>query len=144
MCNLFDLPGTGFADDLQHKLEVLRSHCEDAGRDYGAIEKTVSTFVDPHEDPDSVLDHFIELADLGIDQAMVSPRGPWDEATLDWVAARWCPTFMRFRLANRRCRPRSARNPSWTFERFSFDRLGQPDGGSPPRRQRRGLPIRPY
>jgi F420-dependent oxidoreductase-like protein len=87
MCNLFDLPGTGFADDLQHKLEVLRSHCEDAGRDYGAIEKTVSTFVDPHEDPDSVLDHFIELADLGIDQAMVSPRGPWDEATLDWVAA---------------------------------------------------------
>jgi alkanesulfonate monooxygenase SsuD/methylene tetrahydromethanopterin reductase-like flavin-dependent oxidoreductase (luciferase family) len=24
MCNLFDLPGTGFADDLKHKLEVLR------------------------------------------------------------------------------------------------------------------------
>src|SRR6266436_6628716 len=40
MCNLFDLPGAGYADDLNHKLGVLRSHCEDVGRDYGAIEKT--------------------------------------------------------------------------------------------------------
>ena len=40
MCNLFDLPGTGFADDLKHKLDVLRSHCADVGRDFGAIEKT--------------------------------------------------------------------------------------------------------
>jgi len=87
MCNLFDLPGTGFADDLKHKLQVLRSHCEDAGRDYDAIEKTVSTFVDPDQDRACVFDHLTELADLGIDHAMVSPRRPWDEATLDWVAA---------------------------------------------------------
>jgi alkanesulfonate monooxygenase SsuD/methylene tetrahydromethanopterin reductase-like flavin-dependent oxidoreductase (luciferase family) len=76
MCNLFDLPGTGFADDLRHKLEVLGSHCQE-----------VSTFVDPHEDRARVLDHLAELADLGIDHAMLSPRRPWDEATLDWVAA---------------------------------------------------------
>jgi F420-dependent oxidoreductase-like protein len=87
MCNLFDLPGTGFADDLKHKLGVLRSHCADAGRDYDAIEKTVSTLVDPDMDRARVLDHLAELADLGIDHAMVSPRRPWDEATLDWVAA---------------------------------------------------------
>jgi F420-dependent oxidoreductase-like protein len=87
MCNLFDLPGTGFADDLKHKLQVLRSHCEDAGRDYDAVEKTVSTFVDPAGDRARVLDHLTELADLGMDHAMVSPRRPWDEATLDWVAA---------------------------------------------------------
>ncbi len=55
MCNLFDLPGTGFADDLKHKLDVLRSHCVDAGRDYAAIEKTVSTFVEPDEDRARVL-----------------------------------------------------------------------------------------
>jgi hypothetical protein len=55
MCNLFDLLGTGFADDLKHKLDVLRSHCEDAGRDYGVIEKTMSTFVDPDEDRARVL-----------------------------------------------------------------------------------------
>jgi F420-dependent oxidoreductase-like protein len=87
MCNLFDLPGTGFADNLKHKLEVLRSHCEDAGRDYGAIEKTVSTFVDPDADRSRVLAHRAALADLGIDHAMVSPRRPWDEKTLDRVAA---------------------------------------------------------
>jgi F420-dependent oxidoreductase-like protein len=87
MCNLFDLPGTGFADNLKHKLEVLRAHCEDEGRDYRTIEKTVSTFVDRDEDRARFLDHLAELADLGIDHAMVSPRRPWDEATLDWVAA---------------------------------------------------------
>lgn len=87
MCNLFDLPGTGFADNLTHKLDVLRSHCEDVGRDYDAIEKTVSSFVDPDEDRSRVLDHLAELAGLGIDHAIVSPQGPWDEATLDWVAA---------------------------------------------------------
>jgi F420-dependent oxidoreductase-like protein len=87
MCNLFDLPGTGYADNLRHKLQVLRSHCEDAGRDYDAIEKTVSSFVDPEEGRTRILDHLTELADLGIDHAMVSPRQPWDEATLEWVAA---------------------------------------------------------
>lgn len=87
MCNLFDLPGTGFADDLKHKLDVLRSHCDDAGRDYGTIEKTVSTFLDPDEDQATVLAHLAELANLGIDHAMVSPRRPWDEAALDQVAA---------------------------------------------------------
>ena len=87
MCNLFDLPGTGFADDLRHKLAVLRSHCADLGRDYHAIEKTVSTFIDMDEDQARILDHLAELADLGIDHAIVSPRRPWDLATLDRVAA---------------------------------------------------------
>ena len=87
MCNLFDLPGTGFADDLKHKLDVLRSHCEDAGRDYDSIEKTVSTFVDPGEDRARALDHLAELAGLGIGHAMVSPTRPWDDAALDSVAA---------------------------------------------------------
>ena len=87
MCNLFDLPGTGFADDLKRKLDVLRSHCQDAGRDYDAIEKTVSTFVEPGEDRARILGHLAELAGLGISHAIVSPRRPWDQATLDRTAA---------------------------------------------------------
>jgi F420-dependent oxidoreductase-like protein len=91
MCNLFDLPGTGFADNLRHKLDVLRRHCDAEGRDYDEIEKTVSTFLDPGDDPaDGVkhfLDHLEQLAGLGIDHAIIAPRGPWDEATLDTVAA---------------------------------------------------------
>jgi F420-dependent oxidoreductase-like protein len=87
MCNLFDLPGTGFADDLTHKLDILRFHCEQAGRDYGAIEKTVSTFVEPDQDQARILDHLTELGGLGISHVIVSPKGPWDEAALDRVAA---------------------------------------------------------
>ncbi|MBO0773074.1 MAG: LLM class F420-dependent oxidoreductase, partial [Actinobacteria bacterium] len=67
--------------------DVLRSHCEDAGRDYDSIEKTVSTFVDPDGDRARVLDHLAELAGLGIGHAMVSPTRPWDDAILDSVAA---------------------------------------------------------
>lgn len=87
MCNLFDLPGTGFADDLTHKLNVLRSHCEEAGRPYHTIERTVSTSINPDRGPASVVDHLAELANLGIDHAMVAPTRPWDQATLDRVAA---------------------------------------------------------
>jgi alkanesulfonate monooxygenase SsuD/methylene tetrahydromethanopterin reductase-like flavin-dependent oxidoreductase (luciferase family) len=35
-CNLFNSP------ELQHKLDVLKRHCETEGRDYDEIEKTVS------------------------------------------------------------------------------------------------------
>lgn len=87
MCNLFDLPGTGYADDLRHKLDVLRAHCADAGRDFDAIEKTASTFVDPDDDLGRVLAHLAELGDLGIGHVMVSPRKPWDEAALGRVAS---------------------------------------------------------
>lgn len=91
MCNLFDLPGTGFADNLKHKLDVLRQHCDAVGRDYDEIEKTVATSLDLGDNPgDGIkqfLDHLAELADLGVGHAIVSPRGPWDEAALDALAA---------------------------------------------------------
>lgn len=62
-CNLFDAP------DLAHKLEVLRGHCEDLGRDYDDIAKTVMVRLDlgEHgEKVDAVLEHLRELAALGV------------------------------------------------------------------------------
>jgi F420-dependent oxidoreductase-like protein len=89
MCNLFDLPGGGFADDLQHKLDVLRRHCDAAGRNYDDIEKTVATVVDTASRDG--LGRFVErvhqLAELGIDQAIVNDSRPWDPPGLDAVAA---------------------------------------------------------
>jgi F420-dependent oxidoreductase-like protein len=89
-CNLFDIPGAGYQDDLAHKLRVLRRHCEDVGRDYEKIEKTSATRFDPGEDPRQgarhLLDHLRQLAAAGIDHAIVGPTGPWDDATLDAVA----------------------------------------------------------
>jgi len=74
------LPGTGFADDLKHKLKVLKSHREDGGRDHDAIEKMVSTVVDPDED------------DLGTDHHGQPPDGPGTRPPS--TGLRRCRTFM--------------------------------------------------
>jgi F420-dependent oxidoreductase-like protein len=90
-CNLFDVQGSQFRDNLSHKLKVLKEHCDRLGRDFGAIEKTVSTSFDLGEDPvkgaAALLAHLRELAAAGIEHALVSPRGSWDEASFEAVAA---------------------------------------------------------
>jgi F420-dependent oxidoreductase-like protein len=90
-CNLFDVPGSRFRDNIGHKLDVLREHCAREGRDFAAIEKTVTSNVDFGEDPTAgaaaLLTHLRELAAAGIEHALVSPRPAWDEATFDAVAA---------------------------------------------------------
>jgi F420-dependent oxidoreductase-like protein len=65
-CNLFAGP------QLQHKLDVLREHCEREGRDYDAIEKTVLYNFDlgpDGENVDATLQRLRELADLGFQVA---------------------------------------------------------------------------
>jgi F420-dependent oxidoreductase-like protein len=62
-CNLFAGP------ELEHKLDVLRQHCVDLGRDYDEIEKTVMMPIDvgPNgEQVDDVLSRLEALAKLGI------------------------------------------------------------------------------
>ncbi|GAA1888708.1 LLM class F420-dependent oxidoreductase [Lapillicoccus jejuensis] len=56
------------ADALQHKLEVLRGHCDTLGRDYDTIEKTVmGPQVDPLEDVDGFLRVAESYAALGVE-----------------------------------------------------------------------------
>jgi alkanesulfonate monooxygenase len=65
-CNLFAGP------DLQHKLDVLRRHCEAVGRDYDEITKTVMMPLDPGADGehvDAILERLRSLAALGITHA---------------------------------------------------------------------------
>jgi alkanesulfonate monooxygenase len=54
-CNLFATP------ELEHKLDVLRRHCEDVGRDYDDIEKTVMAPLDPGAQGEKVDDLLQEL-----------------------------------------------------------------------------------
>jgi F420-dependent oxidoreductase-like protein len=61
-CNLFPGP------DLEHKLEVLREHCESEGTDYDAIEKTVLYNFDlgeKGENAQKVIDDLGRLAGYG-------------------------------------------------------------------------------
>jgi F420-dependent oxidoreductase-like protein len=90
-CNLFDVQNSRFRDDLEHKLTVLRGHCAQAGRDFASIEKTVTTSFDLGEDRKAgaaaLLGHLRELAAVGIDHVLASPRPSWDEATFEAIAS---------------------------------------------------------
>ena len=72
-CNLFgESP-----EVVRHKLEVLRRHCDDLGRDYDAIDKTMIAMGDPVGDTDAFLRSMEEYAELGI--SMITLMPPTDE-----------------------------------------------------------------
>lgn len=67
-CNFFIYPGM---DVLRHKLDVLKGHCEDVGRPYDDVEKTVLATANLAETtPDDVIATCRELADLGFEHAI--------------------------------------------------------------------------
>ncbi|CAN5141701.1 LLM class F420-dependent oxidoreductase [soil metagenome] len=72
ICNLFAIG----ADGIQHKLDVLRGHCDDVGRDFDEIEKTIIGGGDPIGDPEGFVASMAEYAALGIDHVQVMPAGP--------------------------------------------------------------------
>jgi F420-dependent oxidoreductase-like protein len=55
-------------DEVAHKLQVLREHCDAEGRDYATIEKTMQGgAANPNADPDAFLAYAEQLAALGIE-----------------------------------------------------------------------------
>ncbi|MBE1535022.1 LLM class F420-dependent oxidoreductase [Actinomadura algeriensis] len=65
-CNLFD------GDELPHKLDVLREHCEREGRDYADIEKTSLAVLPETPSVDAAVDTIGRLAEAGVDHVMFS------------------------------------------------------------------------
>ena len=84
-CNLFDIPDGGAT--VRHKLDVLARHCEEVGRPYGEIEKTLSTRLAPDEPVDAFAERCAHLAGLGIEHVVVITAGPWTEAGVATLAA---------------------------------------------------------
>ncbi len=72
-CNLFAGPGN--LDMVKHKLEVLKQHCADVGRNYDEIEKTTLGSVTPGQSTQEVIDLLGQLAELGINQALFNMAG---------------------------------------------------------------------
>ena len=87
-CNLFATP------ELEHKLDVLRAHCEDVGRDYDEIEKTVMGPLDPGaggENVEELLQSFGRLSKLGITHYHGSVPDVADMTRLEILAGQVLP-----------------------------------------------------
>jgi F420-dependent oxidoreductase-like protein len=76
-CNLFDIPDGGRT--VRHKLEVLQRHCDDVGRDFATIEKSISTRLSPGEGVDAFVERCRAFAGLGIEHAVCITPGAWDD-----------------------------------------------------------------
>jgi F420-dependent oxidoreductase-like protein len=89
-CNLFGTP------EVEHKLEVLRGHCEREGRNYNDIEKTVMTSLDPGENGenvDAILQQLQHYARLGISEAQGIVPGVWKLSPLKILGKEVVPTI---------------------------------------------------
>ena len=81
-CNLFG----SSPDDVAHKLDVLRRHCDELGRDYASIRKTILAN-NPRPEPDTLdafVTHMADYAKLGIDTAIITPT---TGAPASWIEA---------------------------------------------------------
>ncbi|GAB2474749.1 LLM class F420-dependent oxidoreductase [Jatrophihabitans fulvus] len=92
-CNLFGGP------ELEHKLDVLKRHCDDLGRDYDEIEKTVMTQLDPGadgENVDATLEELQRLAGLGVQHVQTQIPDVTDGRRIAVYAERVIPQAAAF------------------------------------------------
>jgi hypothetical protein len=95
-------------DEAQHKLGVLREHCQSIGRPYTDIEKTIIKKIhltrDGREEswaPAATIAYFRELAAMGIDQAIVSLPNVADLEPFDLFATQIIPAVEQIEIAGR-------------------------------------------
>jgi len=95
-------------DVLQHKLDVLREHCEKIGRPYEQIEKTTLDSINLTRDgrdgsmtPTAAVDFFGGLAEMGIDQAIFNMPRVFDLEPFDLLATEVVPQVEKMRVAGR-------------------------------------------
>jgi len=87
-CNLFPTP------DLAHKLDVLRAHCDEVGRDYDEITKTCYFLYDVGEKGEKaaeVVDRLGGMAELGFQAAIGGVVNVWQVTPLEVIAAEVIP-----------------------------------------------------
>ena len=87
-CNLFPGP------DLTRKLDVLRAHCQDVGRDYDEILKTCYFRFDVGEKGEKageVIDQLGQLAELGFQAAIGAVANVWNVTPLEVIGSEVIP-----------------------------------------------------
>jgi F420-dependent oxidoreductase-like protein len=87
-CNLFPSP------DLAHKLDVLRAHCDNEGRDYDEITKTcyfAFDVGDKGERAGEIVDQLGSLSEMGFQVAIGAVANVWDITPLEIIGAHVIP-----------------------------------------------------
>ena len=84
-CNLF-----GNATDIAHKLDVLRRHCDERGRDAAEIEVTALLNVDERMSTDDIVAVAQSLAAVGVDTIIASSSTP---EPARWLEEVWGPVI---------------------------------------------------
>ncbi|MCP4361826.1 MAG: LLM class F420-dependent oxidoreductase [Chloroflexi bacterium] len=95
-CNLFAFMGN---EGLAHKLNVLKAHCDDVGRDYDEIEKTALGFVmlgEGGSSPADVIEMCRGLADTGIDTFIFSIGNVHDITPIEIIGREVIPAVANF------------------------------------------------
>jgi len=104
-CNLFARMGKNV---VQHKLDVLREHCQRVRRPYEEIEKTTLDVLRITRDgrngslsPTAAIDYFGNLAVMGIDQAIFSMPNVNEAEPFEVLATKIVPEVEKIRVAGR-------------------------------------------
>ena len=84
-CNLFDIPDGGRT--VSRKLAVLARHCQEAGRPYEEVEKTLSTRLEAGEQAADFVARCRAAGAMGIEHMVVITAGPWTAGVLGTLAA---------------------------------------------------------
>jgi F420-dependent oxidoreductase-like protein len=95
-CNLFIYGGS---DAVRHKLDVLRGHCEDVGRDYEEIERTGLGTANLSEDamkPEDVINLCREMNEAGIQHLIFNMPNINDIAPLETFGEKIIPAVAEF------------------------------------------------
>ncbi len=75
ICNLF----AATPEDAQHKIDVLKGHCDAVGRDFSEIEVTImggGVGVNAYEDPDGFVTAMEPYAKLGVHHVQIANAAP--------------------------------------------------------------------
>jgi F420-dependent oxidoreductase-like protein len=96
-CNI---PGRETAEALQHKLAVLRAHCELEGRDYDRIDKSANIRIVPSRDgangtdtPARIVARCRELGDLGIAWVNCSIPNAYENGVIELLGREVVPAI---------------------------------------------------
>lgn len=94
-CNLFARAGI---ETLQHKLDVLRQHCDALGSNYDAIEKTalVTAFDGELDTTDAIIAECKRLSDIGIEHVIFNMPHPEEITPVQTLGSEVIPAVSAF------------------------------------------------